>query len=118
MNINILAKDNVSIDNGEFKIAIAPSIGSHMAGKMLNRFYSTLDEQSRNSLKSIYEFNINSSPYVLVDTSYLPKAGRINNICAGNRNFKYSLDCGLSTEIDKESITMDDILVGYNSQID
>lgn len=118
LNINILAKDNVSIDNGEFKIAIAPSIGSHMAGKMLNRFYSTLDEQSRNSLKSIYEFNINSSPYVLVDTSYLPKAGRINNICAGNRNFKYSLDCGLSTEIDKESITMDDILVGYNSQID
>ena len=118
LNVKILAKDNASIDNGDFKIALAPSVGSNMAGKLLNRFYSALDEQSRNSLRSIYELNINNSPYVMVDTSYLPKAGRINNICAGNRNYKYSLDCGLNTEIDKESISMDDILVGYYSEID
>lgn len=118
LNVKILAQDNASIDNGNFKIALAPNAGSNMAGKLLNRFYSSLDEQSRNSLRSIYELNINNSPYVMVDTSYLPKAGRINNICSGNRNYKYSLDCGLNNEVDKESIAMDDILVGYNSEID
>lgn len=118
LNVKILAKDSESIDNDKFKIVLAPCIGSNRCGKLVNRFYNLLDEDSQLQLKKIYKHTDKDEDIIITDTSYLPKNGRTNNICNGNINYNYSLDCGLDSINVANSINLSDIVVGYNANID
>lgn len=116
LNVKILAKSKEDIDKGNFKVKFAPCYGSDGAGKMLNRFYNVLDHDGKDELNNIYTFLQDDlySNMINADITYMPRIGRINNVCSGKRNYKFAVNCGIAEAAGQEEIHLNDILVGYD----
>ncbi|WP_172610972.1 lantibiotic dehydratase [Eubacterium limosum] len=108
----ILAKSNDAIDAGDYKLMLAPCIGSDKGGKLLNRFHNLLSVINKNELNNVYDFNQKDADFMTVSSSFFPQRARTNNICTGKINYNYSIDCGLSSGT--QNIELSDIVIGYS----
>lgn len=118
LNVKILAASAQDIDKGNFRIKFAPCSGSNAAGQMINRFYNILEKDAKKELSDIYQElqEILYKDVEIADVTYLPRQGRLNNICSGKRNYKYAVNCGIDTVVGQQKILLSDILVGYSSK--
>ena len=117
INASILAKTAEDIDNGNYKIRIAPCCASEGAGRMINRFYNTINDEGKNELKKIYE-ELEEKMYDDVDNAditYLSHQLRTGNICSGKRNYRYSVSIGTAEEDKNKELKLSQISVGYDS---
>lgn len=117
INASILAKTAEDIDNGNYKIRIAPCCASEGAGRMINRFYNTINDEGKNELKKIYE-ELEEKMYDDVDNAditYLSHQLRTGNICSGKRNYRYSISIGTAEEDKNKELKLSQISVGYDS---
>ena len=117
INASILAQTAEDIDNGNYKIRIAPCCASEGAGRMINRFYNTINDEGKNELKKIYE-ELEEKMYDDVDNAditYLSHQLRTGNICSGKRNYRYSVSIGTAEEDKNKELKLSQISVGYDS---
>lgn len=104
-------------EDNKYEFRVTPSFGSSGIGRLTNRFYNILSENTKKELEKYIDEIINDdNDCIYADSSFLPRRGRNNNICNGHRNYDFSIDSGLDSI--NNQIELSDILVGYNEKSD
>lgn len=114
MNFFVFGKSELEVNNGNFRLAIAPNIGSNSAGSMFGRFTDILSQNESIKLnKLLHSKEDLEHDKILVEVYETPQNGKLANICMNNSNIKYKMFLGLNNNNDYV-LDIKDIYVGYD----
>lgn len=113
----ILAKNQTSIDQGDFRIVLSPSQLSQQLGSAFGRFLHVLPKEAKNALSKAYLSEQKLEPKkIFVEFSWLPPSGSAANIAVGETLRNFVLTFPPNDENRKDTISIDDIYVGASQQ--
>lgn len=104
----IIAK---SINN--YRYFLAPSVGSHMAGAMFQRFNNILDKKTFNNYLNIYNLTLSNvkKNYKIVELRECLSTSRSNNVISNRKIYNNTFCIGY---YDKNSILINDLTLSIN----
>ncbi|MCP1311556.1 lantibiotic dehydratase [Paenibacillus tyrfis] len=111
---NIIAKSCEDIDKGNYNVVLG-SIISQGVGKSFGRFLDILDYGFKDKLKLAldHEREQFSSDVIFAEINFLSDIGRNNNVMVKENLSDYELVIGTSSSKKLNSISANDIFVGY-----
>ncbi|MEN8906533.1 MAG: lantibiotic dehydratase [Clostridiales bacterium] len=116
---SINANSKEELDNGNYELILGPNNGSNGAGKTFGRFYHYIDDEHKEKITKVNEYEKNFyEEAVLAELVYMPESGRSANICISHNYRDYEIVISTnSSKKSQETLDLSDLLIGttYNS---
>ena len=101
-------------ENGKLKFSLGPNVGSICTGKTFGRF-GYFSENYEEHIKNIKDFSIDEE--VDCELSFLPYNIRIGNVIRNVTGAEYNLCCYTDSYNASKEISLQDIVVGYDTRL-
>lgn len=116
----IHAKDEKSIDKGEYELGIAPVYGIDKAGRAIGRFSDMLDNQESENYSRLFleTQELIKEKYILAELIEEPLSGKMGNVIMNQNIAEYQTVVGGISGQGVKQINIRDILVGLDRKTD
>lgn len=100
----------------EYSLTVGPNAGASKFGSMFQRFSDAFVPEDFRAYNNVYDeiSNLIDNEYIEVELRECTVSGRSSNVVNNTKNYKYYIPIGL-VGIEENSLSIDDILVGVDS---
>ncbi|MFG2445260.1 lantibiotic dehydratase [Nocardia fluminea] len=117
ITVHVLAPSLDALSAGDFRITVAPSPGSHLAGATLARFGDLLPQDIRAVVDAeSAALPVHVRDAVRVDLSFMPRSGKAANLAHSTPHSGTRIGVGLPDATGIEEITLADVAIGATTE--
>lgn len=115
--VTVCANSQEEINDGDFRVAVGPSVGAQPAGRSFGRFYDVLDDELKHFLQRIAHEEEQESPSrVFAELVFTPFSAAAGNVLTRPASRQYEIVVGAASGVEADKvIELTDLVVGVRA---